>query len=158
MKSWNLTVADGTVLLFQNNSAFHLLSLGVHFLEKWLIRYSHILWQSINWHLCQNWVGITRKWIMYFLFYFIFIFSSFTEIWLTCVVFVQSLSHVWLFCGPIRLLCPWEFPGKNTGVGCHFFLQGPFLTQGMEPKSPALAGRLFTFEPPGKPLIDTPHL
>ena len=23
-----------------------------------------------------------------------------------------------------RLLCPWDFPGKNTGVGCHFLLQG----------------------------------
>ena len=22
-----------------------------------------------------------------------------------------------------RLLCPWDFPGKNTGVGCHFLLQ-----------------------------------
>ena len=21
-----------------------------------------------------------------------------------------------------RLLCPWDFPGKNTGVGCHFLL------------------------------------
>ena len=30
----------------------------------------------------------------------------------------------------IRLLCPWHFPGKNTGVDCHFFLQGIFLTQG----------------------------
>ena len=27
---------------------------------------------------------------------------------------------------PTRLLCPWNFPGKNTGVGCHFLLQGPF--------------------------------
>jgi len=25
---------------------------------------------------------------------------------------------------PIRLLCPWNSPGKNTGVGCHFLLQG----------------------------------
>ena len=24
---------------------------------------------------------------------------------------------------PLRLLCPWDFPGKNTGVGCHFLLQ-----------------------------------
>ena len=24
---------------------------------------------------------------------------------------------------PTRLLCPWESPGKNTGVGCHFILQ-----------------------------------
>ena len=25
---------------------------------------------------------------------------------------------------PSRLLCPWNFPDKNTGVGCHFLLQG----------------------------------
>ncbi|XDC68519.1 hypothetical protein R6Z07M_019701 [Ovis aries] len=24
---------------------------------------------------------------------------------------------------PVRLLCPWDSPGKNTGVGCHFLLQ-----------------------------------
>ena len=29
----------------------------------------------------------------------------------------------------IRLLCPWDFPGKNAGVGYHFLLQGIFLTQ-----------------------------
>ena len=34
---------------------------------------------------------------------------------------------------PARLLCPWDFPGKNTGVGCHFLLQGIFLTQGSNP-------------------------
>ena len=31
------------------------------------------------------------------------------------------------------LLCPWDFPGKNTGVGCYFLLQGIFLTQGSNP-------------------------
>ena len=30
-----------------------------------------------------------------------------------------------------QLLCPWNFPGKNTGVGCHFPLQGLFLSQGL---------------------------
>ena len=34
---------------------------------------------------------------------------------------------------PARLLCPWDFPGKNTGVGCHFHLQGIFLTQESNP-------------------------
>ena len=34
---------------------------------------------------------------------------------------------------PVRLLCPWDFPGKNTGGGCHFLLQGIFLTQGSNP-------------------------
>ena len=31
------------------------------------------------------------------------------------------------------LLCPRDFPGKNTGVGCHFLLQGIFLIQGSNP-------------------------
>ena len=34
---------------------------------------------------------------------------------------------------PVRLLCPWVFPGKNAGVSCHFLLQGIFLTQRPNP-------------------------
>ena len=34
---------------------------------------------------------------------------------------------------PARLLSPWDFLGKNTGVDCHFLLQGIFLTQGSNP-------------------------
>ena len=34
---------------------------------------------------------------------------------------------------PTRLLCPWNSPGKNAGVGCHFFLQGIFPSQGSNP-------------------------
>ena len=34
---------------------------------------------------------------------------------------------------PTRLLCSWHFPGKKTGVGCHFLLQGIFLIQGLIP-------------------------
>ena len=36
-------------------------------------------------------------------------------------------------CSPPRLLCPWDFPGKNIGMGCHFLLQGIFPTQGSNP-------------------------
>ena len=32
---------------------------------------------------------------------------------------------------PTRLLCPGDFPGKDTGVGCHFLLQGIFPTHGL---------------------------
>ena len=32
---------------------------------------------------------------------------------------------------PTRLLCPWDSPSKNTGIGCHFLLQGIFQTQGL---------------------------
>ena len=56
------------------------------------------------------------------------------------VLSAQSLSGVQLFetpWKPTRLLCPWDFPRKNTGVGCHFLLQGVlqgiFLTQGLNP-------------------------
>ena len=31
---------------------------------------------------------------------------------------------------PTMLLHPWDFPGKSTGVGCYFLLQGIFPTQG----------------------------
>ena len=38
-------------------------------------------------------------------------------------------------CGlqPARHLCPWDFPSKNIGVGCHFLLQGIFPTQRSNP-------------------------
>ena len=32
---------------------------------------------------------------------------------------------------PVRLLSPWNSPGRNTGVGSHFLLQRIFLTQGL---------------------------
>ena len=35
--------------------------------------------------------------------------------------------------GSARLLCPWDSPGKNIGVGCHFLLQGIFPTQELNP-------------------------
>ena len=47
---------------------------------------------------------------------------------------VKLLSRVRLFATPwtvvYQLLCPWDFPGKNTGLGCHFLLQGIFPAQG----------------------------
>ena len=49
----------------------------------------------------------------------------------------------------------WDFPGKNTGVGCHFFLQGIFLAQELNPLSPVLIGALFTAELPEKPLCES---
>ena len=48
---------------------------------------------------------------------------------------------------PARLLCPWDSPGKNTGVSCHALLQGIFQTQGLNPhllRLPVLASRFFT--------------
>ena len=43
-------------------------------------------------------------------------------------------SYLWP-CGlrPTRILCPWYFPGKNTGVSCLFLIQGIFPAQGLNP-------------------------
>ena len=51
-----------------------------------------------------------------------------------CVCSVESDSlwpHEVL---PARLLCPWDSPGKHTGVGCHFLLLGIFPPQGLNPR------------------------
>ena len=51
--------------------------------------------------------------------------------WCACVlshlVVSDSLRPHGLY--PLRLLCPWDFPGNNTEVNCHFLLQGIFPTQ-----------------------------
>ena len=46
---------------------------------------------------------------------------------------------------PITLLCPWDFPDKDTGVGCHFLLQE------IKPGSPALQANSLTTELQRKP-------
>ena len=50
---------------------------------------------------------------------------------LSCSVIADSLQPhgLWL----ARLLCPWNFPDKNTGVGFLYLLHEIFLTQGSNP-------------------------
>ena len=47
------------------------------------------------------------------------------------------------------LLCPWDFPGKNTGVGGHFLPQG-ILPPKDQTHILRTAGEFFTTEPPGE--------
>ena len=49
-----------------------------------------------------------------------------------CVLSCLVVSYSWKPHGlqPTSSSCPWDSPGKNTGVGCHFLLQGIFPTQG----------------------------
>ena len=49
-----------------------------------------------------------------------------------CSVASVMSNSLWSYrLQPTRLLCPWNSPGKNTGVGCHALLQGSFPTQGL---------------------------
>ena len=52
----------------------------------------------------------------------------------------QSCSTLYnpMDCSPTGLLCPWDSPGKNTGVGCHALLQETLPIPGMETASPVV--------------------
>ena len=61
-----------------------------------------------------------------------------------CVSHSVVSSSLWLRgLGPPSLLCPWDSPGKNTGVDCHALLQGIFPTRDWTQVS-CIAGGLFT--------------
>ena len=63
-----------------------------------------------------------------------------------CVLESRSLVSDSL--GPCGSLCPWIFPGKSTGVDCHFSSPRDLPDPGVKPASPALAGGFFTTVPP----------
>ena len=50
-----------------------------------------------------------------------------------------------------RLLCPWNSPGQNIGVGSHIFLQGSLPNPGIEPRSITFQADSSPSEPAGKP-------
>ena len=51
-----------------------------------------------------------------------------------------------------RLLCPWDSPGKNSGVDCHFLLQGIFPTQDSNPGLPHCRKILYQLSYEGSPM------
>ena len=54
---------------------------------------------------------------------------------------------------PARLLCPWDSPDKNTGVGCHTLLQEIFPTQRSNPGLPHCRHILYQLSHQGSPRI-----
>ena len=70
-----------------------------------------------------------------------------SALWLVMSFLPGAAMHVCVFSGsvlsdslqshglqPSRLFCPWDSPGKNTGVGYFALLQRIFLTQGSNPR------------------------
>ena len=74
--------------------------------------------------------------------------------WLCCYLAAQSCPTLLQAHGlwPARILCPWDSPGKNTGVGYHALHQGIFLAQG---SNQHLLGLLYwqANSPPSEPSI-----
>ena len=57
-------------------------------------------------------------------------------------------------CSLLVSICPWDFLGRNTGVGCHCLLQGIFLTQILNLHWTCIASVFFTAESPGKSISE----
>ena len=81
--------------------------------------------------------------------------------WFSWYAFALShFSYVQLFVthgqSLTRLLCPWDSPGKDTGVGCHSLLQGIFPTQGSKLHLLHWQVSSLSVGPPGKPFIWDP--
>ena len=77
----------------------------------------------------------------------------FTE-YVICSLCVHSVVADSATPWPLRLRRLWNFPGRNTGVGCHFLLQGISLSHGWNPclALPALRRGFFAYHcAPGKP-------
>ena len=70
---------------------------------------------------------------------------------LSCSVVFNSLPPRGL--KPARLFCPWDFPGKNTGVGSLSLLQGIFPAQGLNPGLPHCRQILYHLSHKGSPGI-----
>ncbi|XP_060264615.1 uncharacterized protein PUDP isoform X3 [Ovis aries] len=67
-----------------------------------------------------------------------------------CVILIQP-SHTLQLHGTVARQAPSVYgdsPGKNTGVGCHFLLQGNLPCPGVKPQSPALQADSLASEPP----------
>ena len=80
------------------------------------------------------------------------------ECWLPCreseslSVLLDSLRPHGLWSA--RVLCPWDFLGKNSGVGCHSLLQGIFPTQGLKPGLPHCRQILYHLNHQERPAVD----
>ena len=84
--------------------------------------------------------------------------TGFLAIWVLSAIAQLCLTLQSHGLQPTRLLCSWNSPGKNTGVGFHFLLQGIFLNQGSNPHLLSLLHwqmDSLPLAPPGKPQLWT---
>ena len=105
--------------------------------EQTFLLYSKNIYIYVKKKECLGLVSI-RSWLkksfLAFDLVYIYVVICDSALWVcvyTCMLYSVMSDSLWPHrLWPTRLLCPWDFPGKNTGVGCHFLLQGIFLTKG----------------------------
>ena len=91
-----------------------------------------VWWSTFTWPLCAAWAFSLCDGLRVAEFTALklrhFKCHSIQSVYLFPVAAAKSLQSCPTLCDPIdrqpaRLPCPWDSPGKNTGVGCHFLLQ-----------------------------------
>ena len=94
-------------------------------------------WAGVTWWKLYLTISLKLHIANKIVFCLIFFFSEQIKFYRRRVM--KSLSLVWLFATPWTPQVtvhvgnsPWSFSGNSTGVGCHFLLQGIFLTQGSD--------------------------
>ena len=98
----------------------------------WLSESWTVPWLSASRRLCffthmensQHLVGWGTSSVLWFAVWF----GSLVATWFGSSLVAKSCPTLLWSHG----LCPWDFPGKSTGVSCHFLLQGLFLIQGLD--------------------------
>ena len=125
-------------------------------------------WQTCWWARGSVWVGLLKFFylcvcLLYFNIFYIFISTYIFNYIYVCVCVCVSCSVISNSLWPrglylARLLCPWDSPGKNTGVGCHSLLQGIFPTQGLNPGLLHCGQILYHLSHQGSPYMYYIHL
>ena len=111
------------------------------YMEWYINKLSIILWEKYSYSdvVLFKWLPLFVKAAVFF-FFFNSLWAE-TSLWPTPCWLMSWVSPVWLFVipwtvdhqSPPTSLSPWDFPGMNTKVHCHFLLQGIFLMQGWNP-------------------------
>ena len=103
----------------------------------------------------QNFIVVSFLWccVEHFFIYVLSIRYPLCDV--PAAVLCLSLSCVWPtpWTWPSRLLCPWDSPGRNTGVACHALFQGIFPSQGSNPGLPRCRQILYWLSHQGSPRI-----
>ena len=81
-------------------------------------------WKFRDANMCLHVLSSFSRWFSMFVFLFTLLKVLPEQLWCAKVASVTSDSFWPYGLQPTRLLCPWDSPGKNTGVHCHALLWG----------------------------------
>ena len=102
---------------------------------RWQILDDNIRWQNILFFHFQQLLGLIFWYfhpLILYIFYILlpsYCYHYYVKL-ATCMLSCSVVTDFWTHgLSTPRLLCPCNFPSKNIGVGCHFLLQGIFLTR-----------------------------